>query len=159
MGQIFNCCNSVDLGAKTSIWSSKCVEFDWPSWCCTQIFSRWPCKFFFTPPLTMLLQTRSHCTYQATQDSCQMCWRFHRIWKMILEISFSAHYTSISSWIKFLGPVLWKLYQNVFNAVVVSSDARRHPEVLAGGGKLCSGTWNRALDGHIGTVLPMVAMS
>ena len=77
----------------------------------------------------------------------QICLRFHRILKVILEMAFSAHNTQsrklnlISMTI--IRKVAWK-------CIWCCHRVQRCVTALYGRGKLCSGAWKHGQDGHIG---------
>ena len=83
---------------------------------------------------------------------CQICSRFHRILKVILEMDFSAHCTQIWKFNRIsLTVLLAKLHKDAFDAAAGSNDAWRLPTELAGGGILCSGAWNHGQDSFVYT--------
>ena len=78
----------------------------------------------------------------------QICLRFHRILKVILEMAFSSHCTPI-----------WKL--NIISVTIINKVTRkciwcchRAQRCVTSPGfgvKLCSGAWKRGPDSHVGT--------
>ena len=108
------------------------------------------------PSLISLIRSlRPHCSQNPlmlpfdTQvcHECQICLRFNRILKVILEIAFQHIAQRFEGLIEFLWSLLAKLDENAFDAAIWSSNTWWHTTV---GGKLCSGAWKCGQDSHIG---------
>ena len=115
------------------------------------------------PPLWSRCQSRSYRAYQVTQTplfserlrlpfdnqvchACQICLRFHWILKVILEMSFSAHCTSI--WMKVESNFYDHYWQNCQKMHLPPGSSMRDGTHI--GGKLWSGAWKRGQGSNVG---------
>ena len=79
---------------------------------------------------------------------CEICWRFHGILKVILEMAFLAHCTQIRKLNRISMTIISKVAWKCIWCCGQVQHAWWLPTELADGGILCSVAWKRGQDSH-----------